>query len=53
MDYSVPSVLLLELQEIGGEGEIRTLGTRRHGGLANHCTRPTMRPLHIGDWGGI
>ena len=31
----------------GGKGEIRTLGARRHGGLANHCTRPTMRPFHV------
>ena len=30
----------------GGKGEIRTLGARRHDGLANHCTRPTMRPFH-------
>ena len=31
----------------GGEGGIRTLGeVLPHGGLANRCTKPTMRPLH-------
>ena len=32
----------------GGEGGIRTLGeVLPHGGLANRCTKPTMRPLHM------
>ena len=36
----------------GGKGGIRTLGALRLGGLANHCTRPTMRPFHV-EWACI